>query len=400
MKKISRKQFLSTGLLAGGSLLIPRFLMGSQSLLSSSSHRKLVVIQLSGGNDGLNTFIPYRNDLYFSNRPALSYAKNEILTLTSEMGLNPVMKGFKGMYDNGDVCIINSVGYPNPDRSHFRSMDIWHTASGSEEYLNTGWIGRYLDAVCKSCDNAHLALEADDMLGLALKGSLVKGMAIKDPERLYRAVQDPFFKELNKTGGSLDHHHETASYLYKTAQETASSIGYIYDKTKKGITASGFPDDDFGNKLQMVAGLIASDCETQIYYVSLNGFDTHARQKQVHERLLETYSSGMSAFVAELKKQNRFQDTLIMTFSEFGRRVKENGSGGTDHGAGNNMVLMGGGLKKKGLYNDAPDLQNLLSGDIAHKVDFRNVYGTILEKWLDTDPTQLISGKIKPESFI
>jgi uncharacterized protein (DUF1501 family) len=399
MKKITRKEFIGTSLLAGCSIFVPRLLQGSGALLSSGTARKLVVVQLSGGNDGLNTIIPYRNDLYYSNRPNISYAANAVLPLNSELALNPVMKGMKNLYDNGDLCIINSVGYPEPDRSHFRSMDIWHTASRSNEYLETGWIGRFLDVTCADCHNAHLALEADDMLSLAMKGNRVNGMAVKDPGRLYRASKDPFYEGLTKMHNDL-HHHQTVDYLYRTAIETSASVDYLYQKSRIEKTAAVYPDNEFGKNLKLIAGLLCAESETQIYYISLSGFDTHARQKLVQERLLETFSNGLSAFASDLKKNNMFDNTLVMTFSEFGRRVKENGSGGTDHGAGNNVILMGGALKKTGVYNETPDLKNLLNGDVAFKVDFRNIYGTILQNWLQADATAILSIKTKPEHFI
>ncbi|HEX5002820.1 MAG TPA: DUF1501 domain-containing protein [Bacteroidia bacterium] len=399
MKKVTRKEFIGTGFLAGCSLLIPKFLKATGSFAGVQGDRKLIVVQLSGGNDGLNTIIPYRNDIYYSNRPVLSYKTNEVLPLSDELGFNPSMKSLRSLFEKGDMCILNNVGYPDPDRSHFRSMDIWQTASGSNEYLNSGWLGRYLDATCNDCSNAHLVLEADDMLSLALKGKQVNGMAVKNPERLWRAVHDPFFEKLSKTSNE-GHHHELTDYLYKTALDTQGSVDYLVAKARKATTIADYPDNEFGKNLKMISGLIGSGCETRVYYVSLTGFDTHARQKQVQERLLETLSDGLNALVSDLKQNGHFNNTLIMTFSEFGRRVKENGSAGTDHGAANNLMLLGGSLKKTGFYNAPPDLQNLQSGDVAHTVDFRNVYATVLEKWLQTDPSIIITQKTTPESFI
>jgi len=170
--------------------------------------------------------------------------------------------------------------------------------------------------------------------------------------------------------------------------------------SQKAGAPSGYPNPSFGKNLGMIAGLIASGCDTQVYYVSLTGFDTHARQKQIQERLLETLSESLSTFAADLKKSGHFNDTLVMTFSEFGRRVKENGSAGTDHGSANNMILMSGSLSKKGFYNEGPDLSNLVSGDLAYKIDFRDIYGTIIKKWLNNNPEKILKTATSEMNFI
>ena len=385
-------------MLAGASLLVPRFLRAAETLPLNTGDRKLIVIQLSGGNDGLNTLIPYRNDLYHAARPSLAYTQNEVLRLNDEAGLNPAMSQIQRLYDNGDISIINSVGYPDPDRSHFRSMDIWHTASASNEYLNTGWLGRYLDATCRDCQEAHMVLETDDMLSLALKGERINGMAVKNPERLWRAAHEPFFEGLLKTKTD-SHHHELAGYLYRTALQTTRSVDYLAETFRKAQTKASYPDHEFGNHLKLIAGLIGAGCETRVYYASLSGFDTHARQKQVQERLLKTLSEGMSALISDLKQTGNFNNTLIMVFSEFGRRVKENGSGGTDHGAGNMLMFAGGGLKKKGFYNPQADLSKLSSGDIAYQIDFRDVYYSVLEDWMQTPAGPVVRAKKMPASI-
>lgn len=397
----TRRKFLKQSALAtAGTMLLPGFLKS----LEASPHRIpqgqkiLVVIQLSGGNDGLNTIVPFNNDLYYKLRPQLALAKSSVLQASDSLGFHPSLAKLNDLYDKGYLGIINNVGYPNPDRSHFRSMDIWHTASDSNEYLNTGWIGRYLDASCKDCKVAHQAVEIDDMLSLALKGESIKGMAVKNPKKLYSILHTNYFQKISKN--ILESPDPSLDYLYKTLAEATSSADYIYNKTNTQPSGTTYPNHEFAGQLKTVAELITSGIETKVYYVSLSGFDTHVRQQPQHERLLSTYAESVHAFVSDLEKSNRFQDVLIMTFSEFGRRVSQNGSRGTDHGTANNLFVMGKNLKRKGFINGTPDLSKLDKGDLIHDVDFRSVYATVLNKWLDTSSSNVLNGQFKTLDFI
>lgn len=386
----TRRNFIINSGLATTSLLIPGFLKATEQRNSlQSSNKVLIVLQLSGGNDGLNTVIPVRNDLYYKSRPKIGIDRGAALGLTDEISIHPELKVFKSLYDEGALTILNGVGYPNPDRSHFRSMDIWHTGSESSIYWNTGWLGRYLDAQCQSCSNSTAVLEIDDVLSLALKGEKMKGLAFKDPKRLYATSLDPLYQQYAKQ--DLNTVHNTSlHYLYKTLSETVSSTKYIYDQSNAHPSKSVYPSTEIGKSLKEIAGLIASPIDTKVYYVSHGSFDTHAGQVGQQQRLFKELNEALSVFVKDLKDQNRFNDVLIMSFSEFGRRVAENASGGTDHGTANNLFLIGGGLKQKGIYNSIPDLSNLDEGDLKYSIDFRNVYATILNKWLIADDRAII----------
>jgi len=227
---IKRKEFLQIGSLATASFMLPKFLKAFEKpMMVPPGNKVVVVIQFSGGNDGLNTVIPVRNDIYYRERPRLGIAKDKALSLTDEAGLNPALEAFKGLYDDGSLAIMNSVGYPNPDRSHFRSMDIWHSASESNEYVNTGWLGRYLDAQCKGCDKPTQAMELDDVLSLALKGDENKGLAFKDPKKLYNTSNGRFLKDVNSDHRSGE---ETVDYLYKTMSATLTRADCIYKQSK------------------------------------------------------------------------------------------------------------------------------------------------------------------------
>lgn len=397
---IKRKEFIQVGSLATASLMLPRFLKAFEApSFVPPGNKVLVVLQLSGGNDGLNTVIPVRNDLYYKARPRLGIQKEKALMLNDETGLHPALTAFRSLYDDGSLGIINSVGYPNPDRSHFRSMDIWHTASQSNEYWTNGWIGRYLDAQCAGCDKPTQAIEIDDVLSLSMKGTVNKGIAVRDPRRLYGTANEKFFKDVMKQRGTVGG-EQPVDYLYKTMAETLSSADYIFKQSRLHPTNAAYPKTGLGNSLKTIASLIFSDINTKVYYVSLGSFDTHINQDGQQQRLFTEMNDAIKAFTDDLKAQGRFNDVLLMSFSEFGRRVAQNASGGTDHGTANNMFLVGGGLKQKGLINPMPDLADLPEGDLKHKVDFKDVYATVLDKWLGADAEKILGKKYGRMQFI
>jgi uncharacterized protein (DUF1501 family) len=399
---MDRREFIRKTSLASGMLLVPSFLKAfERNLLSlETGYRNLIVIQLSGGNDSLNTIVPYTNDIYYKLRSGIAIKKEEVIKLNDLQGLHPSMTAMQKLYDQGYLTIINGVGYPNPDRSHFRSMDIWQTASDHNEYLNTGWLGRYLDATCSGKCDSHTAIEVDDTLSLALKGKNIKGLAVKDFERLYKTTKEPFFKKVINTADKKMLDEDNLGYLYKTLIEIDSSVQYIYDTGKTYTNAVEYPQNNFGKQLKNISTFINSGMQTKVYYVSHGSFDTHVNQPGNHNRLLQTFSDGVYTLVNDLKKNNKLDDTLIMVFSEFGRRVEQNAGNGTDHGTAGNMFLIGGKLKQKGIINTEPDLSNLEDGDLKHTVDFRNVYSTILSNWLNVDASKILNGNFPNMNFI
>jgi uncharacterized protein (DUF1501 family) len=397
---LKRKEFLQIGSLATASFMVPKFLKAfEKGTFVPPGNKVLVVLQLSGGNDGLNTVIPVRNDLYYKARPKLGIEKSSALLLNDEVGIHPALTSFKDLYSDGSLGILNNVGYPNPDRSHFRSMDIWQSGSKSDEYVYTGWLGRYLDAQCSGCDKPTQALEIDDTLSLALKGEHAKGLAMKDPRRLYGTANEKFFKDV-----LADHHDQAGEqpvdYLYKTMSETISSADYIFKQSKLHPTNANYPNSGLAQSLKTIASLIFSDINTKVYYVSLGSFDTHVNQAAQQQRLFTEMNDAIGAFVKDLQSNNRFQDVLLMTFSEFGRRVAQNASGGTDHGTANNMFFVSGGLKQKGVLNPLPDLEQLNDGDLKHQVDFKQVYATVLNKWLATDDKKILGRQFDYLGFV
>lgn len=397
---IKRKEFIQVGSLATASLMLPKFLKAFEARnMVPAGNKVVVILQLSGGNDGLNTVIPITNDIYYRERPRLGIKKDKALALTADAGLHPALGAFRELYDDGSLAILNNVGYPNPDRSHFRSMDIWHSASQSNEYWTNGWVGRYLDAQCNGCDKPTQAIEIDDVLSLALKGENLKGIAVKDPRRLYGTANEKFFRDVLKNHKD-EAGEQPVDYLYKTMAETLSSADYIFQQSKMHPSNAEYPKTELGTSLKTIASLIYSEINTKVYYVSLGSFDTHINQDGQQQRLFTEMNDAVKAFVKDLKAQNRFQDVMLFTFSEFGRRVGQNASNGTDHGTANNMFLISGGLKQKGLINPLPDLADLNEGDLKYNVDFKNVYATVLKKWLNADDKQILANKYEYLNFI
>ena len=390
----SRRRFLQQSALVSTAWLLPSFLKGMGMGLPPGQ-RRLVVLQLSGGNDGLNTVVPYRHDVYAANRKSLALPKDRLHLLTDDIGLNPGLVGLRALYDQGLLSIVQGVGYPDPDRSHFRSLDIWHTASASSEYLETGWLGRYLD---HDCTAPHHVVEVGPSLSLANKGERLKAITLTDANRLYRSTREPFFAQL---ASHAEHEHPTAAYLYKTMAETYQSAAYVKEKLKTSEPVAGYAKDDLGKQLRTVANFIKSGMETRAYYVSLSGFDTHGNQLQRHERLLKTVGDNLLAFANDLKAAGELDNTLVMVFSEFGRRVKQNASNGTDHGAAGPLFLIGGGLKKAGLFNAMPSLTDLdANGDLRYSVDFRSVYVSVMQDWIGVDPASIIPGAVPVPGLI
>ena len=383
-------------------MLVPNFLhgLGQMAPVGDNAGKILVIIQLSGGNDGLNCVVPFRNDRYYQARPQLGLKKNDLVPITDEVGLNKNLRELAGLYDNGHLAILNNVGYPNPNRSHFRSLDIWQSASDPEQVLSTGWVGRYLDANCQATGNKpHAAVEVDDALSLVLKGEKCKGMAFHDPASLYQMSANSVTPK-QATAHVMADANPSLSFLNKTLIETNQSVEYIYQHSKIYRSTRTYPAHAFGQRMKTVAELIGSGCDTSVYYVSLPGFDTHAYQKLFHHQVLKTYAKTLGAFCEDLKASNRFNDTVILTFSEFGRRVAQNASKGTDHGTANNVYLAGGGLARKGILNAMPDLARLDEGDLIHTVDFRQVYATLLDKALRVNPEKVLSQRFAPLDFL
>ena len=396
---MKRRDFLKQTTFASGMLFVPQFLKAFEQLpIKPFSNKKVVIIQLKGGNDGLNTVVPFNNDIYYQQRNNIAIKQNDLFKISDEVGLHKSLQPLQDLYNKGFVSIINNVGYPNPNLSHFRSTDIWQTASNSDEYLQNGWVGRYLDY---TKGNPYNAIEVDENLSLMMKGKTQNGLAITDPKMFYNSMRSPFFNNVvsNYNDAHLSEHN--LGYLYNTMIDAKSSAKHIYEQSNTKSTSAAYPKNIFGKQLQTISQFINSGLETQVYYAGLSGFDTHANQENTQARLLKLYAESMEVFIADLQKNNTFDDVLILTFSEFGRRVKQNESKGTDHGTANNVFVMGKNLKKQGLYNDLPSLGDLdKNGNLKYEIDFREIYATILDKWLAVDDVAILNKSFSKLSFV
>lgn len=397
---MDRRNFIKrTSLASGGLFFVPQFVKAfEQQAQQLFGNKKIVIVQLKGGNDGLNTVVPFRNDIYYQKRNNIAITKNNVLKLNDEVGLHKNLAPLQKLYDKGYLSIINNVGYPNPNRSHFRSTDIWQTASNSNEYLQSGWIGRFLDV---TNSKPYKAIEVDESLSLMLKGELQNGLAVTNPKLLYQSLKQPFFTDVLNNYNDTHLSEHNLGYLYNTMIDAKSSAKYIHEKSNASASKAAYPKNVFGKQLKTISEFINSGLETQVYYAALSGFDTHANQANRQARLLELYANSMEVFVNDLEKNNNLDDVLIITFSEFGRRVQQNAANGTDHGTANNVFIIGKHLKKQGLYNGLPDLQNLdANGDLNYEIDFREIYATLLDKWLLVDDTQILNKQFSKLSFV
>lgn len=395
---MDRRKFIKNSALASSLFFVPNFIKAFEAVATEQlGYKRLVIVQLAGGNDGLNTIIPYNNDLYYKARPQLAITKG-VIKLSDDLGFHPSLSPLRPLFDKGELSIINNVGYPNPVRSHFRSMDIWQTASGADEYLQSGWLGRFLDQHGKKPYNA---LEMDEQLSLAMKGEHFNGIATYDYKMLYKTTKDPYFKNIINHYNDAHLSEHNLGYLYQTMIEAKSSAKYIFETTKVATSQESYPNNRFAKQLKNVAQFINSGLDTKVFYTSLNGFDTHAGQNNKQAKLLSQYANCVSAFVKDLKRNGTFKDTLILTFSEFGRRVKQNAANGTDHGSANNVFVIGKDLKQAGFYNNLASLSDLdNNGDLKFSVDFRSVYATILSNWMHVSSKGIIPAQQKTMNFI
>lgn len=357
--------------------------------------RVLVLINLVGGNDGLNTVVPYSMPQYYRYRPNLAVAQGDVLRLNDEVGLNPNLKSLKGMFDKGGVAVIQGVGYPKPDHSHFRSQEIWQTAD-PEGYSTTGWIGRYLDSADLPATNLFNAVAVSPMLPELFGSRKVDVPALDGNFKAYgltsdrrKGGADAFRSMLGDTTQPF-----SSPYLAKVteieanAQRGSEELPQLIAGYK---TEAQYPATILGRSLALAAQMIGSKLGTRVIYVSHGSFDTHTGQKERQDRLLEQFSNAVSAFYADLASHGDDGRVLTMTFSEFGRRVAENASGGTDHGEAAPLFLIGGGVRG-GVYEKHPSLDDLDNGDVKYTTDFRSVYATVIERWLASSAHGVISG--------
>jgi len=351
--------------------------------------RLLVLVELKGGNDGLNTVVPYADPAYRQLRPRLALARDTILQLDEATGLHPSLQPLLPLWRERELAIVQGVGYTHPNLSHFRSIEIWDTASHSEEYLDSGWLSRVFAA------NPPPASFAADgvVVGSAelgpLAGGRTRAIALSDPERF--AQQAARLQASKRSGGNpaLAHLLKVEHDIHDAAQGLRSDHRF----------RTVFPRSQFGNSIRAAADVVAAHAGVAVIRVIHNGYDTHSNQLNVQARLLGELAEGLAALRSALLELNRWNTTLVMTYAEFGRRAGENGSGGTDHGTANSHFLLGGAVKG-GLYGKRPSLIDLDGGNLRHAVDFRQLYATAVDKWWGVPSGKILGGHYRPLEII
>jgi len=400
---LTRRKFLAT--LTGGSAVIsfgghvPEFLaQAAAAEPASCKDTILVVVQLTGGNDGLNTVVPYNHAEYRKARPKLAIPADDVLKINDIIGLHPSARGFSDLLEGGKLAIVQGVGYPDPNRSHFESMDVLHTCQRKGNPRTTGWLGRFLDASQQATDvdapAIHVGFEKQP---LALAAEKVRVPSFASPESF--RFQD---------GGSRQLRESIHALVSRDKDQSGSLLGFMQSSTTSALATSeriaeavrdyrtpiAYPESALATRLKTVAQLIDADLKTRIYYVELDGFDTHSQQAAAHSALLQQLSGAIRAFVEDVAHHGHGDRTLVMSFSEFGRRVAENASEGTDHGAAAPLFLAGAKVRA-GLVGEHPSLDELDDGDLKHQIDFRQVYATLLERWIGCSSKSVLGGNFK-----
>ena len=397
---IHRRDFLKASAIMSAGFSMPFFMArqmsSAQALSATPDDRVLVIIELAGGNDGLNTVVPYGDDHYNRARPKLKVPRSQILTIDDYMGFHQNLTGLKRLFDDGKVALVNGVGYPNPNRSHFRSTEIWQTASDADRFESTGWIGRHHDL--------HPGDDPDPLSGIAMKSELSQlmqsekglGIAFQNPNAFRwqagpQGDTEATFARINKA----DQRHprdvsETIHFLRQVTSHIIKSSARVIAASKTVSSSHvSYPSNALAGHLRNVARLITGGLPTDVYHVAYGGFDTHAGQVGRHQNLLKGFGDAVEAFMRDLKDNGQAERVLILCFSEFGRRVAENASGGTDHGTAGPMFLIGEGVQP-GVHGKYPSLGDLDKGDLKFTVDFRSIYDEVLTKWLRADAAKIL----------
>ncbi len=398
----NRRQFLGTAIkgssLISMGLIAPTFLCRSALAVAAkpAGERVLVVIQLSGGNDGLNTVIPFGDDLYAKNRNALRIPTDQIKKLDDYCGLHPSLEGLAKLHEDGHLAVLHGIGYPNPSRSHFRSMDIWHTASLAEKLPNEGWLGRAIGRPELRREGTVPAIHFGGKLPLAMSGRTTEVPSINSLDD-YKLQAGAAGRDQLTAVAATQRSESTLQFLQRSTLNAYATSGRLEEMAKNYDTPVKYPPTELARKLKLVAQLIDSGLGTRLFYASIDGFDTHANQLQLHANLLKELGDAVKAFTDDLGHHGHRDRVLVMPFSEFGRRVKENGSRGTDHGAGASMFLLGGKVKS-GQIGKHPSLSDLDDGDLKFHTDFRSVYAAVLEDWLGCPSRDVLGGEFpKPQ---
>ncbi len=399
---VSRRKFIHGGLGMLGLMLSAEELFKlSAQAAGSASQRQLVLIQLSGGNDGLNTVIPFGTGAYYDARPQIAVPQNDVLKLNDAVGLHPQMTGMQELFNAGNLAIVEGAGYTSPNRSHFRSIEIWQTGE-PDKIGDTGWLGRYLDLA--SGDKEHKALPAVNVDPMLPKTLFARKIVVPSVNNIYefRFRTDPHFRKdrdtqieaFNDIYKDFDSKRPHSDFLRKAGLEANHASDYLLKIVKSYKSTVKYPAGRLGDGLKFIAQMITGGVNAPVFTVSLDGFDTHANQQRSQAGLLKQLSDSLLAFQNDLKAHSLDDQVITLVFSEFGRRVQENSGKGTDHGTAEPLFIVGSAVKG-GIYGELPSLTSLDNGDLKHTIDFRTVYATVLERWLGADSVQVLGKRFE-----
>jgi uncharacterized protein (DUF1501 family) len=373
--------------------------------MPSEKKRALVVIQLAGANDALNTIVPYTNGLYYDFRPHISIAPEDVLTINDELGFNPNLEPIKALWDRGKVAIVNGIGYPKPDRSHFRSMDIWHTAEPTT-VGKEGWLGRVIRELDPNGDNVLTGVNFGRGLprSLALRGVPVASVGNLATYGLFPEVNDTVRKQnvldaFSKMYGS-EVKDEVLAFLGQNGQDALHGADILRTAPEQYASTVTYPENPIAQNLKSVAQVMFAELGTQIYYTTYGSFDTHGGELIAHTKLWQDVSGAVSAFYQDLEAHGWENDATVLIWTEFGRRIRDNGTG-TDHGSGGSAFVIGGAVQG-GLYGEYPSLkpEDQLEGDLHFNNDFRSTYSTLVERWFGLEPAPIVNGHFEQFDFL
>ncbi|MCX7388551.1 MAG: DUF1501 domain-containing protein [Planctomycetota bacterium] len=398
MSHFSRRNFLRSS--AAGSAVLTFGGLAPSALQAaaeqSKSERILVVIELQGGNDGLNTVIPVGDETYRKLRSKLAIAKNDSLEISDGLAFHSSLRGFADLLEAGRLAVIQGVGYPDPNRSHFESMDIWHTCQRKDENRTDGWLGRLLEQTPDAGVGDPSALHlGHDKQPFAFMSRKVRVPSIRSLEQFHlQGTEDAQFRQAVQelTDARRGDSNDLLNFVQSSTSSAISASERLSSSVKSYSSSVTYPQNGLGEQLQTVAKLISSGLKTSVYYVTLNGFDTHSQQPDAHAGLLRQLGDSVKAFLEDIDQLKHSDRVALMCFSEFGRRVEENASAGTDHGTAGPM-FMAGAMVKPGLFGELPSLSNLQDGDLRHHTDFRQVYAAVIQNWFQCEAEPILKGQ-------
>lgn len=416
--KLSRRAMMKNGMLvvSAGMVMPAIFSRGVASAMAMAKEgasfsqvatdHTLIVVQMAGGNDGLNTVIPFTDPIYKQMRPTLAIPDNKVLPLDTRLGLHPNLQPLKNFWDAGDLAIVEGVGYPNQSLSHFQAMDIWQTldlsGNGSE-----GWLGKLVSGLVDQEGHPFKALEVGTMTAQALQ-SISTSVPTLANTKSYALAPDPSdpdrgssrMQALMKLYSSYPKTSPYAALLDATALDAQEGSRALHNADAAYKPAVTYPDGSFAAGLKILAEAIVQDLGLRVGYVTLGGFDTHAGQLDTHNALMTTLANGLAAFYNDLTAHGKADNVIVMTWSEFGRRVEENGSLGTDHGTAAPMFLLGKSIQK-GVFGEPPSLTSLdANGNLKYTIDFRSVYATVLDRWMGASSQEVLGGSFGAQNFL